>query len=336
MLERVIAACLSLALIVYALTGGADFGGGMWDLLAAGPRAERQREAIADAIAPIWEANHVWLILVVVLLFTGFPSGFAAIMTALNIPVTAMLIGIVLRGSAFVFRKYGSRSDAVQRRWSTVFGAASFMTPLFQGVIVGALATGQIRVVNGHVVSGFFAGWLTLFALSCGVFALGLFAFLAATYLTVDTRDQPKLQDDFRRRALWSGVLLGPVAGVVFLASKHGAPDLFQGLTQWWAPLLLGSTSLFAIGALVSLWQRRFAAARIAAIGQVTLILVGWSLAQYPDLVAPNVTIGSARAPEVTLRLLLLALGVGALVLFPSLIFLFHIFKGNGEAPTTA
>jgi cytochrome bd-type quinol oxidase subunit 2 len=101
------------------------------------PRAERQREAIAKAIGPIWEANHVWLILVVVLLFTGFPAGFAAMMTALNIPLTAMLIGIVLRGSAFIFRKYDSRSDATQRRWSMLFGVASFCTPFFQGIILG-------------------------------------------------------------------------------------------------------------------------------------------------------------------------------------------------------
>src|SRR5258708_32513659 len=114
--------------------GGADFGGGIWNLLAFGPRAKRQREAIADAIAPIWEANHVWLMLVIVLLFTGFPRGFAVLMTALNIPLTAMLIGIVLRGAAFVFRKYDSQSEPVQQRWSTVFGAASFFTPFCQGV----------------------------------------------------------------------------------------------------------------------------------------------------------------------------------------------------------
>src|SRR5450759_4024229 len=172
MLELIATLCILLALILYALMGGADFGGGMWDLLASGPRATRQRQAIAEAIGPIWEANHVWLILVVVLLFTGFPSGFTAMMTALNIPVTAMLFGIVLRGSAFIFRNYDSRSGAVQREWSTVFGAASFVTPFFQGVIIGALATGRIRVVNGQVVTGFFAGWLTLFALGCGVFAL--------------------------------------------------------------------------------------------------------------------------------------------------------------------
>src|ERR1039457_2829297 len=236
MLELTVAIFMLLSLILYALMGGADFGGGMWDLLAAGPRAVRQRKAIAKAIGPIWEANHVWLIFVVVPLFTGFPAGFAGMMTALNIPVTAMLIGIVLRGSAFIFRKYDSQSDAVQRRWSKVFGIACFFTPFFQGVIIGALATGQIRVVNGQVVTGFFAGWLTLFALACGIFALGLFAFLAATYLTLDTNDQPDLQSDFRRRALWSGLTLAPIAGLVFLAAKHGAPEIYRGLTDWWAP----------------------------------------------------------------------------------------------------
>ncbi len=329
MLELIVAIFILLSLILYALMGGADFGGGMWGLLAVGPRAALQRKAIAEAIGPIWEANHVWLILVVVLLFTGFPLGFAGMMTALNIPVTAMLVGIVLRGSAFIFRKYDSRSDTAQRHWSRMFGVASFLTPLFQGMILGALATGRIRLVNGQVVSGFFAGWLTLFATACGAFALGLFAFLAATYMTLDTENQPDLQNDFRLRALWSGAALAPIAGVAFFTSKQGAPAMYHGLTHWWAPLLLAWTSLMSIIALVALWRRRFALARIAAIGQVTLILVGWCLAQYPNLVTPDVTVNNAHAPELTLRLLVLALGAGAMVLLPSLAFLFHIFKGK-------
>jgi cytochrome d ubiquinol oxidase subunit II len=327
MLESAVAICILLSLILYALMGGADFGGGIWDLLAAGPRAPRQRQAIAEAIGPIWEANHVWLILVVVLLFTGFPGGFAAMMTALNIPLTAMLLGIVLRGSAFIFRKYDA--NAAHRRWSTLFGLSSVLTPFLQGVTLGALATGKIRLVDGQVVTGFFAGWLTPFALACGVFALGLFAFLAATYLTVDTVDQPDLQNDFRLRALWSGSALAPIALLVLLTSKEGAPEMFHGLTRWWALLLLASTSFFAWAALVALWRRRFALARLAAIGQVTLILVGWSVAQYPDLVTPDVTVVNAHAPERTLHLLVLALGIGAVVLLPSLAFLFHLFKGK-------
>lgn len=329
MLELIVALGLLSALILYALTGGADFGGGIWDLLAAGPRATRQREAIAQAIGPIWEANHVWLILIVVLLFTGFPGGFAAMMTALNIPVTVMLIGIVLRGSAFVFGQYNAAHQPAPRPWSTVFRVASVLTPFSQGVILGALATGEIRVVDGQVATGFFAGWVTSFAFGCGVFALGLFAFLSATYLTVDTRDHPDLQNDFRRRALWSGVALIPIAGAVFVASIPGAPVIFHGLTQWWAPLLLGGTGLFALTALAALWSRRFMVARIAAVGQVTLILVGWGLAQYPDLITPDVTIGNAHAPDVTLRLLIIASAAGAVVLVPALWFMFQLFKGR-------
>src|SRR6266704_1953782 len=128
MLNLIVAMFILSSLIVYALMGGADFGGGIWNLLARGPRVRRQREAIADAIAPIWEANHVWLILVVVLLFTAWPKAFAAMMTALNTPLTAMLLGIVLRGTAFVFRKYDSSQDEVQRRWSLGFGIASAFT----------------------------------------------------------------------------------------------------------------------------------------------------------------------------------------------------------------
>ncbi len=330
MLELIVAIFILLSLILYALLGGADFGGGMWDLLAAGPRAGMQRKAVADAIGPIWEANHVWLILVIVLLFTGFPQGFAAMMTALNIPLTAMLVGIVLRGAAFTFRKYGSEPEAVQQRWGGVFGAASFFTPFCQGVALGALATGTIRVRNGRVITGFFAGWLTPFALVCGVFALGLFAFLAATYLTLETRHEPGLQNDFRRRALWSGLALFPISLLVFLTSKAGAPAMYAGLTRWWAPLLLVWTSLLALAALGALWARRFSAARVAAIGQVTLILLGWSLAQYPNILTPDVTVLNSAAPEATLRLLILALGLGAIVLLPSLGFLFYVFKSKG------
>jgi len=327
MLENIVAVFMMLSLILYALMGGADFGGGMWDLLAAGPRAARQRAVIAEAIGPIWEADHVWLILVIVLLFTGFPIGFSAMMTALNVPFSLMLIGVVLRGSAFIFRKYDAASVGVQRRWSKVFGAASVFTPFFQGVIIGALATGRIRIVNDRVVTGYFAGWLTPFAFSCGLFAVGIFAFLAAVYLTVETEDQPDLQNDFRLRALWSGVALVTIAGAVFLASKEGAPDLFHGLTRSWTPLLWVWTSLLAFGGLLALWLQRFAVARFAAAGQVTFILVGWSLAQYPNLITPDATIGNTRAPDITLRLLLLVLGAGAIVLLPSLAFLFYIFK---------
>ena len=332
MLETTIAGIMLISLILYGVMGGADYGGGMWDLLASGVRAQRQRHAIAEAIAPIWEANHVWLILVVVLLFSAFPRGFSAIMIALHIPITAMLIGIVLRGSAFAFRKYDSTDDAVQRRWSTVFGVASFFTPFFQGLTMGALATGDIHLVGDHVTTGFFAGWLTPFAFACGLFALALFAFLAATYMTVDTRSEPDLQQDFRLRAIWAQIASVLLAVLVFITSRDGAPLMYRGLTNWWAPLLLGWTALSALTALLALWFRSFNLARVAAVAQVTIILIGWALAQFPHLVTPNVTIQNAAAPESTLKLLLLALGAGVVVVVPSLLYLLQIFKRQGIA----
>lgn len=325
--ELALALVMLGALVIYALTGGADYGGGMWDLFASGRRAERQRAVIEHAIAPIWEANHVWLILVVVVLFTAFPPAFAVMMTALHIPTTLILVGIVLRGSAFAFRKYDPEGDRAHRRWSTVFGVSSVLTPFFLGLTLGALATGDIRAEGSRVTTGFFSGWTTPFALACGVFAQALFAFLAAVYLTVDAEGEPDVQEDFRRRALVTGVALAPIAFGVFALAGGGAPVIFRGLTDWWAPLLLLATSVCAVGALAALWKRRFGAARLAAAGQVALILVGWGLAQSPYLVVPDVTLEAAAAPALTLRLLLWALALGAVVLFPSFAYLFYVFR---------
>ena len=337
MLETIIAVVTLASLILYALMGGADFGGGLWDLFARGPRAGRQRKIIADAIAPIWEANHVWLILVIVLLFTAFPVAFAAMMTALHIPLTVMLVGIVLRGSAFVFRKYDARNDQAQRRWSAVFGVASLATPVLQGMSLAALTSGAIRVEGGEITTGFFAGWTSAYAIACGIFALALFSFLAAVYLTIDATRDPEVQDDFRRKAIRAGFVLIPIAaGVFFAARAGGAPQMYAGLTQWWAPLLLLWTAGFAGLALVALWKRWFRLARVAAIGQVTMILVGWSAAQFPYLVVPDVDIFDSAAPVVTLRLLAIALGIGALVLLPSLYYLFRVFKSRDAVGPSA
>src|ERR1044072_6470542 len=143
-------------LVLYALLGGADYGGGVWDWFAFGPHARAKRSLIAEAISPVWEANHVWLILVIVVLFTAFPPAFAAIATALHIPITLLLIGIVLRGTAFTFRTYDVQRDDVQRRWSLVFSIASTITPILLGTTLGAIASGTIRFEYGVLKSGFF------------------------------------------------------------------------------------------------------------------------------------------------------------------------------------
>src|SRR6185503_9415384 len=210
-LPELIAAVMAVALNAYVLTGGADFGGGVWDLFAAGPRRDRQRALIAEAIAPIWEANHVWLILVVVLLFTAFPPAFAQLMTVLHIPLSLMLLGIVLRGSAFTFRSYDSRRDSVQRRWGRLFAIASAGTPCLLGIVIGAIVSGGVReppremAATASFANVYLWSWLSPFAIGVGLLAVILFAFLAAVYLTVEARDEA-LQGDFRLRAVWSAV----------------------------------------------------------------------------------------------------------------------------------
>src|SRR4051812_21267512 len=267
------------ALVLYVLLGGADYGGGVWDLFAFGRRARAQRALIAEAISPVWEANHVWLILVIVVLFTAFPPAFAAIATALHIPLTLMLIGIVLRGTAFTFRTYDVQRDDVQRRWSLVFSIASSITPILLGTILGAIASGTIRVENGSVTRGFLRSWLAPFPLSVGLFALALFAFLAAVYLTVEARER-ELQEDFRSRALLSGVVVGLLALTVFILARTGAPAVRAGISRtWWALGLHIFTAILATSAFVALWTRRYRFARICAAAQVTMILLGWAFA---------------------------------------------------------
>src|ERR1051325_11167846 len=246
------------SLVVYALLGGADYGGGVWDLFAFGPRARAQRKLIADAISPVWEANHVWLILVSVVLFTAFPPAFAAIATALHVPITLLLIGIARRGTAFTFRTYDIQRDDVQRRWSLIFSMASIITPILLGTILGAIASGRIRVENGTVTSGFFRSWLAPFPIAVGFFALALFAFLAAVYLTLETRER-ELQEDVRRRALISGVVVGLLALTVFVLAKTGAPTVRAGISRsWWALGLHLFTAIFATSAFYALWKRRY------------------------------------------------------------------------------
>jgi cytochrome d ubiquinol oxidase subunit II len=331
-LAVVLAGVILLALNAYALLGGADFGGGVWDLLASGPRRARQRELIADAIGPIWEANHVWLILAVVLLFTCFPDAFARVATVLHIPLVLLLVGIVLRGSAFTFRSYDSRRDAVQRRWGAVFSGASIITPLLLGAAVGALATGRVRPPAGGFVASYLSPWATPFALATGLLALALFAFRAAVYLTVEAGDDRPLADDFRRRALGAGAAAIIMAGGTLMLARRGAPMVHGGImgARWALPLHTGA-AVAAAAALGALALRRYRLARIAAAALVSLVIWGWGAAQFPWLVPPDLTIAQTAAPVTTLRFVSLGLVAGAVILVPSLVYLFRVFKSAGS-----
>jgi cytochrome d ubiquinol oxidase subunit II len=322
-LETLVAMAMIGSLTFYALLGGADYGGGVWDLLSRGPRAARQRDLIAHAIGPVWEANHVWLILVVVVLFTAFPQAFALISTWLHVPLVLMLIGIVARGSAFTFRTYDVEDERVKQRWGRAFAIPSLVTPVLLGVVVGAISSGVARAPGPNLPVSYFFEWAALFPVAVGLFALSLFAFLAAVYLTHETDDR-ELQDDFRWRAIVSELVTGVLALAVFLVAPMHLRERLAG--SWWTWPLQIATALCAGATLWRLRQRRFGAARFWAGAQVTLILWGWALAQYPYLVRPVLTVAEGAAPPSTLRFLLWALGAGAAVLFPSYWYLFRVF----------
>lgn len=328
-LPDLIAFTILTALVLYVLLGGADFGGGIWDLLATGPRAMAQRRAIEAAIAPVWEANHVWLILVIVLLFTCFPLGFSVASIALHLPLTLMLFGIVLRGSAFVFRQYGGKEH--DGRWGMVFAIASLITPFFLGICLGAITSGAIRVEDEMVVSGLYEPWLGPFPLAVGIFTLTLFAYLAAVYLTAENADDEGLARDFRFRALVSSVAVALMAVVVASVSESASSFRAALLGSWWSVPLQIATAIAAALALLALWTRRYELARAFAVAQVALIVFGWGLAQRPYLIATDITLHEAAAPPLTLRLVAWALALGSLVLFPSLAGLFRIFKLPGR-----
>ena len=327
-LATLLAGIVLLALTAYALLGGADFGGGVWDLFATGPRKDRQRELVAYAIGPVWEANHVWLILAVVLLFTCFPPAFADLAISLHIPLTLALMGIVLRGSAFSFRAYGDSRAAGVRRWGRVFSIASLVTPPLLGMCVGAVTSnGGREAVAATFLNLYVRPWLNLYCVSAGVLALAAFAFLAAVYLTAEATDD-ELREDFRLRGLWAGIAVGLTALLVLVLAGSWAPGMQAGLlhSPWSTPLHL-ATIAAAVTAIAALWRRRWRLARIAAAGEIALLLWGWGLGQFPYLIPSDLTIEDAAAPPATLEGVTVALVLGGIVLIPSLIYLFRVFK---------
>jgi cytochrome bd ubiquinol oxidase subunit II len=332
-LDVLLAGMLLGALVFYVLTGGADFGAGVWSLLARGKRGHLHRALIDRAIAPIWEANHVWLILIVTILFAGFPRAFAMITTALHIPLTALLVAIVLRGSAFVFRTHDvnprTDQDAAQVFWSRVFAVSSLLASLMLGTTIGAIASGRLSGQLPSFFDLFIAPWMASFPLLVGCFTLALFVFLAAIYLVFETTDH-LLQDDFRQRALVLWMIVSSLGGAVLLLSRTGAPQIYDGLVHTsGGRILLVLTAIAGLVSLTGLYFRWFRTARAAAAFQVISIIFGWALSQYPYLIVPDVKLPEAAAPAQILRLLIWSLLVGGLVLFPSLYYLYRIFKGH-------
>jgi cytochrome d ubiquinol oxidase subunit II len=308
-------------LTAYALFGGADFGAGFWDVVRGGRRNDAMGSLIEDTIGPVWEANHVWLIFALVVVWTAFPPVFAAVASTLYVPLTAVAIGVILRGSAFAFRK-SVREPRLERWFGLLFGLSSIITPFFLGAIAGAIASG--RVPPGNAAGDAIGSWLSPTSALGGTLAVLICAYLAAVYLTSDARraDQPALADAFRLRALVMGVAVGAVAMVGIAVLGADAPTLYDGLTARALPLVVLS-AVAGVGSLALLYRRRYGAARLSAALAVGGVLWGWAAAQYPSLLVGSLTIGQASAADATLVALLVSLLVGAVLVVPSMAALF-------------
>jgi cytochrome bd ubiquinol oxidase subunit II len=338
-LAEVVLIVMFVGLIAYGLFGGADFGAGIWDLLAGGTRrGAPQRALIERSIAPVWEANHVWLIFVLVVLWTAFSGAFAAVVTTLYIPLTLAAFGMIARGAAFAFRK--SISTLGMRRFlGAAFAFSSLVTPYFLGAVVGGVASGRVPagIAAGNVVTS----WVNPTSVLGGVLAVLVCAYLAAVFLCADARREglDDLVEQFRVRALATAALTGATGVAGLFVLRADAPQLYAGLTGRALPVVVLSVvaGLTALGLLVT---RRFVVARAASGLAVTAILVGWAVAQYPYVLVPEVTIEEAARGRATLVAMLVALVVGAALLLPALTYLYVLFQrapgtraGTGRVP---
>jgi len=334
-LEVTLLLAIGAGLVLYVLLGGADFGGGVWDLVAHGRTRERERSLISAAIGPVWEANHVWLIFVVTALFAGFPGAFAALGVALYLPFGIAIAGIVMRGGAFAFRAYGEPNTGWQRGWTRVFGIASLVTPVVLGMSAAAIASGRIHVDGDVVRADLVGAWTGPLSWVAGLLSLVMCAFLAATYLTVEAvqRGDGELEERFRRRALGAGLLAGALATGGLVVMHADAPLLWHGMLEDGWPFVALSAVAGAV-ALGATYRGRERIARASAAVAVASVVAGWGVAQWPYLIVPDLTAPDAAAPKSSLGPIVLGLAAGAALVGPSLLLLFRVFKGS-RAPAS-
>jgi cytochrome d ubiquinol oxidase subunit II len=283
-------------------------------------------------MGPVWEANHVWLIFMITGLFTAFPPVFVRLSVGLYLPFSIVLLGIVLRGAAFAFRAHGAPADGSTSWWGTAFGVASAVTPFVLGACAGAVAAGDVPSGASPSWSALVAPWTTLVALVCGALALSICAGLAAAYLAAEQEAEDReLAEIYRRRALWTGGVTLVLAIVALPVTHAQAPALWDGLTTRGLPLVTVAAALAGTAG-VAMFTRRYRAARVAAAAQVAAILLGWAVAQAPYLLPPDLTVDGSASPPETMVALLVAYAGGAVVLLPSLLLLFWVFKGRNPA----
>jgi cytochrome d ubiquinol oxidase subunit II len=315
---------LLASVTLYAVLGGADFGGGLWDLLAGGDRrGSAPRALIDESITPVWEGNHVWLVFDLVIFWTAFPHAFAAVMTALALPLWLALAGIVLRGAGFAFRKELT-TLSLQRAAGATFAFSSLMTPFFMGTVIGAIATGQVSANASHAS---LAAWTSPTSLLIGFLFVGACGYLAAVYLTGEAarRGDQRMLAYFTRRAQAAAIVAGALS-LAALAELHGSDAaLYARLTGRALPLVIvaGLCGLAVLVLLTAAWQ---AGVRVIAALGVAAVVWGWGVAQYPVLLPGTaVTLSNAGAPNSTLAAIVVLFVVAVVLVGPSFALLYSL-----------
>jgi len=320
--------CLALAIIgitAYAVLAGADLGAGFWDLTAGGDqRGGRVRGMIQRSMSPVWEANHVWLIFVLVILWTSFPEFFGSIMSTLYVPLFIAAFGIILRGVAFAVRGQAA-TMAEARGFGAVFASSSVLVPFCLGAALGGIASGRVPV--GNALGAPMDSWINPTSILIGVLAVVTGAYISAVYLAADAvrADLPDLVEAFRRRALGAGVVAGLIAIGGLFVIRSDARDLFDGLTSGGGLVFVLLSAAFGLLTLALVWTRRLPLARFSSAAAVGCIVVGWAFAQSPYLLPGELTLDQAAASDATLTALLISVAVGLCLLVPSLFYLYRL-----------
>lgn len=328
--ELIVCGILLAAITLYAILGGADFGAGVWEFNLAMRASKKERDLLYGAIGPVWEANHVWLIFALVLMFSAFPIAFAALSRALWIPLLLALMGIFARGIGFAFRAYAAGAVRQQALFGAVFAFASTSTPFFFGACAGSIATGLPVTAEGKFHGDHLTGWISPLSVFCSFYAVGLCAFIAAIFMSREAEHagDSELTSTWRRRAMTMGVILGIFSAVGLLIVSRSAPDLWQGFLSSALPLVAVSAASGFVS-MLCVWKCRYQLAVAAASLTVGSVILGWGVAQYPLIIPPAIDVHISKAPDSVLWAMIIAVAAGAVVLVPSLGWLFYLFKGQ-------
>jgi cytochrome bd ubiquinol oxidase subunit II len=335
-----VAGVLWIGATLYAVFGGADFGAGLWALIAGSrDRGQRARGLIDWAIGPVWEANHVWLIFALVVLWTAFSTTFQSVMSTLFIPLSLAALGIVLRGSGFAFHKLARRGH-YRRLAERLFGLFSLLTPFFMGTAVGAIASGRVPV--GNAAGDPVTSWLNAASLLTGAMFVATCAYLSAVFLVSDARhaNDEDLERYFADRAIIAAIAAGALAIAGLLVYREDARYIYDGLTGDALPLVILS-AICGIGVLLLLWRGRRRGARPLAVGAVVAVIWGWGVAQFPYLLPKSLTISDGAADNDTLIAVLIVFSVAVAVVLPALAFLYtlaqrSVLEGEESQPGQA